>query len=83
MILAIFLFLSELTHLRNSNPRYKHSRGSPEVPNQNLRQIGPGVQELWLDKQKNRHTDYDFIYIDTLPEIVQKVVCTGLNAVNK
>ena len=28
-----------------------HSFGSPEFTNQNLRQISPGVPELWSDKQ--------------------------------
>ena len=31
-------------------------------PNQNLRQIVPGVSELWRDKQTNR--DYNFIFKD-------------------
>ena len=32
--------------------------GSPELPNQNLRQIGPGVPELWSDKQTEITTLY-------------------------
>ena len=32
------------------------SFGSPEFPNQILRQIGPGVSELWSDKQTDRPT---------------------------
>ena len=29
----------------------KPFRGSPEFPNQNFKQISPGVPELWSDKQ--------------------------------
>ena len=43
MIVAIFPFKSRPTQLRISN---QHSRGSPEFPNKNLRQIGLGVHEL-------------------------------------
>jgi len=50
------------TQFRISNPIKEHSRDSPEVPNQNLRQIGPGVSELWSDKQTNK--DYNFTYLD-------------------
>ena len=35
----------------------KNSRGSPEFHNKNLRQIGPGVHELWSDKQTDRQTN--------------------------
>ena len=31
-------------------------RGFPEFSNQNLRQIGPGVYELWSDKQIIKQT---------------------------
>ena len=33
------------------------AKNIPEFPNQNLRPIGPGVPELWSDKQTNRHQD--------------------------
>ena len=35
-----------LTQLRMSKPSQEHSRGSSELPSQNLRQIGQGVSEL-------------------------------------
>ena len=62
------------TQLRILKPSYEHSRGSPELPNQSLRQIGPGVSNLWSEKQTNKQTnkqkqanrDYNFIYIDTI-----------------
>ena len=37
---------SQPTQLGISKPSKEHSSGSPEVLNQNLRQIGPGVPEL-------------------------------------
>ena len=47
----------EIIYITHENKMYKnktheiiyiteHSRGSPEFPNKNLRQIGPGVPEL-------------------------------------
>ena len=45
--------------LRISKPSWEQSHGSSELSNQNLRQIGPGVPELWSDKQ----TDHNFMYI--------------------
>ena len=53
---------------RISKPGKEHPLGSPEFPNQNLRQIGPGVPELRSDKQTNRQTnrDYNFIYMDVV-----------------
>ena len=38
---------------------------SPEFPNQNLRQFGPGVPGLWCDKQTYRQTEITTLYIDT------------------
>ena len=38
---------------------------SPEFPNQNLRQFGPEVPELWSDKQTYRQTEIITLYIDT------------------
>jgi len=42
-----------------------------EFPNQYLRQIGPGVRELWSVKQTDgqANRDYNFIYIDSSIEI--------------
>ena len=38
----------------------------PEFPNKNLRQMGPGVAELWSYKQTNKHAEITtFIYIYT------------------
>ena len=51
-----FPFKRGPTQLIISNS-YEHYRGSPELPNQNLRQIGPGLPELWSDKQTDRQTD--------------------------
>ena len=48
---------SRSTQLRISKPSKEHSCGSPKFPNQNFRQIGEGVSELWSDKQNNRHSD--------------------------
>ena len=42
-------------------------RGSLEFPNQNLRQISPGIPELWLDKQTDRQTEITALHIDTPP----------------
>ena len=38
--------VAQVTQLRISKRSFKYSRGSPEFPNQNLRQIDPGVPEL-------------------------------------
>ena len=43
----------------------EHSRGIPEFPNQNLRQIGRWVPELRSDKQANKHTNGGYNFIDT------------------
>ena len=44
-------------------PSYKHSRGSSEFLNQNLKQIGLGVPELWSEKQTDRRTNRENNYI--------------------
>ena len=36
---------------------------TPEFPNENLRQIGLRVHELWSDKQTDRHQNKDYNYI--------------------
>ena len=41
----------------------EHSRGFPEFPNQNLRQISPRVPELWSDKQTNKQWLQFYTYI--------------------
>ena len=41
-----FRYKSQPTQLKISKPSLEHSRKSPEFPNQNLMQIGPGVPEL-------------------------------------
>ena len=47
-----FRYLSQLTcSLESQNHAKNISVGSSEFHNQNLRQIGPGVFKLWLDKQ--------------------------------
>ena len=38
----------------------KHSRGSTKFHNQNLKQIGEGVYELWSDLKKQTNRDYYF-----------------------
>ena len=49
-MLTIFLDKSRPTHRRISKPSEEHSRGSAEFPNQNLRQMRPGIEFL-SDKQ--------------------------------
>ena len=54
------------------------------LANQNLRQIGPGVPELWSDKQTNTQTnkqtdrqtnrEYNFIYIDTKISLITSIL---------
>ena len=39
------------------------SHGSTEIPNQNLRQIGPGVYEFSSDRQTEITTSNIFIYL--------------------
>ena len=56
-------YKSRFTQFRISEPSLKHSRCSPKFPNQNLRQIGPGVHELWSDKQTVRQTKITTLYI--------------------
>ena len=51
------------TQLGLSKPSQENSRGSPEFPNQNLRQIGQGVSELCSDKQTNTQTS-KIIFVD-------------------
>ena len=41
---------------------YKHSNSSIEFPSQSLRQIGPGVNELWSNKQTEITTLYIYRY---------------------
>ena len=41
-----FRYKSGPTQLRISKPSVEHSHGSPEFPDQNLRQISPGVPEF-------------------------------------
>ena len=36
----------------------KHSRGSTKFHNQNLKQIGEGVYELWSDIKTSRQTEF-------------------------
>ena len=52
------------SQFRMSKPNKEHSREFSEFPNnQNLREIGHGVLELWSEKT-GRNRDYNFIYID-------------------
>ena len=53
----------EPTQLRISKSSWEHSRGSPEFPHKYLRQIGPGVPELWSNKQTDRRTEITTLYI--------------------
>ena len=48
---------SRPTQLRIPKPSQKQTRGPSEFLNQNLRQIGPEVSELWSDKQTNMQID--------------------------
>ena len=59
LIYIIFYFIFKIL-------AWEHCRGSSQFPNQNLRQIGLGVPELWSDKQTQTNRDYNFIYIDAL-----------------
>ena len=59
-----------------------------KVPNQNFKETGQGVHELWPDIQTNRHPDkrlqlYIFIYTYRLITIQdkQKTVCSQLIAI--
>ena len=64
LVLSFFPYRSRLTQLRISKPSKKHSHSSSEFPDQNFRQICPGVHELWSDIQTNKHPKRDnyFIY---------------------
>ena len=44
-------------------PSWKDSRVSPEFPNQNLRQNGPEVPELWTEKWTDRQREITTLYI--------------------
>ena len=71
-----FRYLSRPTQLRISKPNEEHSRESPEFPDQNLRQIGPGVSELWSVKQTDRQTaawaepEQHVIYMHLLEHVI-------------
>ena len=41
----------------------KHFRGSTKFPNQDLRQTGLGVYELWSDIQTNKQNEITSLYI--------------------
>ena len=47
----------------------------PTSPNQNFRQIGPGVPELKLDIQTNKQTEITtvYIFIDTKVSTDEKI----------
>ena len=59
MILDFFPYK---TQLRNSKQSLEHSHGSPEFPNQNLRQIGRRVSEFLSDIQTNKQTEIINLY---------------------
>ena len=78
LILAIFSYKSRPTQLRILKPRYDHSRGSPEFPNQNLSQ---GDHDI----QTNRQTGIATLCIDmfSMPwfQQLQYILFNGLNIV--
>ena len=59
----------------DSKPSEDHFIGSPEFPHQNLRQITPGVNELWSDKQINKKQNYNFINIDVTGKLMDALNC--------
>ena len=52
--MSIFPITIYPSNLESQNQAKENSRGSPEFPNQNLRQIGQRVHELWSDIQTNK-----------------------------
>ena len=67
-----FQYKSWFTQLKTF--KTKLFRGSPEFPNQNLRQIGQGFMSYdRTNKQSNKYTnkDYYFIYINNKPDLLE------------
>ena len=52
----IFAIKVDPLNLESQNQAKNIPIAAPRFPNQTLRQIGPGVPELWSDKQTNRQT---------------------------
>ena len=60
-ILSFFFYKSRPSLLKTLKPSKEYSRGSTELTNQSLRQIGPRVSEWWSNRQTEITTLFIFI----------------------